>query len=379
MIRARLRGHTGGGVIAGAAILLAGFWTRALADAPPAHPLPLQPTPTVKVSRQIPLQFPNALGSHPDFPMEWWYVTGWLHTSTGQPLGFQVTFFRVRPARVWANPSAFNPRTLIFAEAAVSDPRVGHLLTAQRRARAGLGLAGAVRNRTDVWIRHWSLRQQGQGYEARIRGKDLRYRLRFTPTQPAMLEGPQGVSQKGPDPQNASYYYSIPHLRVSGSVDIKGQHAQVSGSAWLDHEWSVAYLPKAAVGWDWLGVNLDDGGALMVFMMRRADGTPLWLAATQRDARGRVRYIPVKDIHMYPEGWWRSPQTGIRYPVRWRVQVGNSRLAIVPRMDDQEFDARRSSGTLYWEGAIRAVAGKRTVGKGYLELTGYGGRLTLGP
>jgi len=339
--------------------------------------LPLQPTPDVKVTPQYPMQFPNALGSHPDFPIEWWYVTGWLQSASEKPLGFQITFFRVRPPKVWANPSAFNPRELLFAEAALSDPRIGHLLTAQRAARAGLGLAGADQDHTNVWIRHWYLRQRGRDYEARINGNKIRYRLQFTPTQPALPEGPQGISQKGPDPKNASYYYSLPHLKVSGTVAIKGQQEQVRGEAWLDHEWSAAYLPKKAVGWDWLGINLQDGGALMVFMMRRADGAPFWLAATERNAQGQVHDIPAKDIRMQSTDWWRSPQTGTRYPVRWQIQVGNLHFAIVPLMDNQEFDASRSSGTVYWEGAVRAMMGRQIVGKGYLELTGYGGRLAL--
>ena len=344
----------------------------------PGTPLPLQPTPDVKVTPQYPMQFPNALGSHPDFPIEWWYVTGWLQSASEKPLGFQITFFRVRPPKVWANPSAFNPRELLFAEAALSDPRIGHLLTAQRAARAGLGLAGADQDHTNVWIRHWHLRQRGRDYEARINGNKIRYRLQFTPTQPALPEGPQGISQKGPDPKNASYYYSLPHLKVSGTVAIKGQQEQVRGEAWLDHEWSAAYLPKKAVGWDWLGINLQDGGALMVFMMRRADGAPFWLAATERNAQGQVHDIPAKDIRMQSTDWWRSPQTGTRYPVRWQIQVGSLHFAIVPLMDNQEFDASRSSGTVYWEGAVRAMMGRQIVGKGYLELTGYGGRLALG-
>ncbi|MBU2831746.1 lipocalin-like domain-containing protein [Acidithiobacillus ferriphilus] len=343
----------------------------------PGTPLPLQPTPDVKVTPQYPMQFPNALGSHPDFPIEWWYVTGWLQSASEKPLGFQITFFRVRPPKVWANPSAFNPRELLFAEAALSDPRIGHLLTAQRAARAGLGLAGADQDHTNVWIRHWYLRQRGRDYEARINGNKIRYRLQFTPTQPALPEGPQGISQKGPDPKNASYYYSLPHLKVSGTVAIKGQQEQVRGEAWLDHEWSAAYLPKKAVGWDWLGINLQDGGALMVFMMRRADGAPFWLAATERNAQGQVHDIPAKDIRMQSTDWWRSPQTGTRYPVRWQIQVGSLHFAIVPLMDNQEFDASRSSGTVYWEGAVRAMMGRQIVGKGYLELTGYGGRLAL--
>lgn len=345
----------------------------------PGQPLPLQPNPPALVTPKNPLHFPNAYGSHPNFPIEWWYITGWLHTHSGQPLGFQITFFRVRPAKVWANPSAFNPRQLIFAEAAISDPHMGHLLTAQSAARAGLGLAGAEPHHTQVWIRHWFLRQvdNDSAYDAQIHGKHLSMKLHFSTTQPPLLEGPLGISQKGPDPQNASYYYSIPHLKVSGSVTIEGHPESVHGEAWLDHEWSAAYLPKAATGWDWVGLNLKDGKALMVFMMRRSDGTPLWLAATERSAHGQVRYFPSDQIHMQPSGWWKSPKTGIRYPVRWRLQVGKQVFHLQPLMDNQEFDANRSTGTVYWEGAVRATENGKGLGQGYLEMTGYGGHLSL--
>lgn len=357
-------------------LLLSPFAARAN-ELPPAV-LPLQPTPRVQVTPQHPLQFPNAYGSHPKFPIEWWYITGWLKNRAGHPFGFQLTFFRVRPNKVWANPSAFNPNQLIFAEAAISDPDVGHLLTAQRIARAGLGLAGADRDHTQVWIRHWFLRQTPDGYHAEIQGKNMGYALQFQQTQPPLLEGPLGISQKGPNPHNASYYYSIPHLQVSGQLRIQGKTEAVKGEAWLDHEWSAAYLPPSAVGWDWLGLNLDHGGALMLFMMRRADGSPLWLSATQRLGNGQVQYFHAGQIHMQATGWWRSPQTGIRYPVRWRIQVGKQDFTVTPLMDNQEFNASHSSGTLYWEGAVRAIHQGKILGKGYLEMTGYGGRLALG-
>lgn len=344
----------------------------------PAQILPLEPSVPAKVSPQHPLQFPNAYGSHPDFPIEWWYITGWLENAAGHPLGFQLTFFRVRPAQIWANPSAFNPRQLILAEAAISDPQIGHLLTAQRMARAALGLAGAKQNHTQVWIRHWFLQQTPTGYSAAIQGKSMGYQLHFSSTQPPLREGPQGISQKGPNPKNASYYYSIPHLQVRGHITIRGQRQTVHGEAWLDHEWSAAYLPPSAVGWDWLGLNLQHGAALMLFMMRRPDGSPLWLSATERMPDGQVQYFHAGQVHMQATEWWKSPQTGIRYPVRWQIRVGDQTFSINPLMDNQEFNASHSSGTIYWEGAVRALSQGKTIGKGYLEMTGYGGRLALG-
>ncbi|MBU2754300.1 carotenoid 1,2-hydratase [Acidithiobacillus sp. CV18-2] len=349
------------------------------AAALPPTALSRLPTPSVQVSAKHPLRFPNAFGSHPQYPLEWWYITGHLQSQSGHPLGFQITFFRLRPPQVWDNPSAFNPRQIYFAQAAISDPRIGHLLTAQRIARAGMGLAGAKKDVTEVWIDHWSLRQKGAEYQARIDAQSIAYDLHFQTTQPPLLEGPDGVSQKGPDPADASYYYSIPQLRVTGSVHIDGKVQQVQGKAWLDHEWSAAYLPKQAVGWDWMGINLANGGALMLFQMRKADGRALWLEGTWRHADGRVQYLHGQQITLQPLRFWQSPETGNRYPVAWRVQIPGLQFTLQPLMNNQEFVATRSTGGVYWEGAVRAIgAGARPLGSGYLELTGYGGRLQMG-
>jgi predicted secreted hydrolase len=344
---------------------------------PPAA-LPLLPAPKVEVSYSQPLRFPNAYGSHPQFRLEWWYITGHLHTATGAPLGFQITFFRLRPPQVWENPSAFNPQQIYFAQAAVSDPRIGHLLTAQRIARGGLGLAGAKAGRTDVWIGRWLLQQIGNNYQAQIDSGDLAYRLNFQTTQAPLLEGPQGVSEKGPDPKNASYYYSIPQLAVRGTVRIQGKEESVQGSAWLDHEWSQAYLPEQAVGWDWMGINLNGGGALMLFQMRKADGKALFLSGTWRHRDGQVQYLHGKQIQLQPLRYWQSPQTGNRYPIVWRVSIPGRSFTLQPLMPNQEFIATRSTGSVYWEGAVGAEANGKNIGSGYLELTGYGGRLQMG-
>ncbi len=356
--------------------ILALPWVALAAPAPAQ--LPQLPTPPVRVSPSDPLHFPNAYGSHPRFPLEWWYITGQLHNKSGQQLGFQITFFRLRPPTVWDNPSAFNPRQIYFAQAAISDPRLGHLLTAQRIARGGLGLAGADKDRTDVWIEHWSLRQKGKEIQARIDARQIAYDLHFRLTQAPLLEGPEGVSQKGPDPQNASYYYSIPQLAVDGSLRIDHKTESVQGTAWLDHEWSAAYLPKNAVGWDWMGINLAHGAALMLFQMREADGKALWLAGTWRHADGTVQYLRTGQIQLHPLRFWQSPATGNRYPVAWQVQIPGLHFELEPLMNDQEFIATRSTGSVYWEGAVTALAQGKQIGTGYLELTGYGGRLQMG-
>lgn len=323
------------------------------------------------------LKFPADEGAHPEFRTEWWYITGWLQTADGGPLGFQVTFFRTRPDVDERNPSAFTPHQLIIAHAAVSDPQHGKLLKGERIARASLGLAGAAEGRTEAWIREWRLESRGSAYYTRVEAEDFGYELTLERTQPPMLNGEAGYSRKGPDPQSASYYYSVPQLRVAGTVRRGDRVDRVTGTAWLDQEWSTAYLDTAASGWDWLGINLADGGALMAFRIRREDGGEHWAAATLRGPDGTQRTFGPDEVEFAPGRTWRSPRTNILWPVEWALTVGSRRFAVVPMMDDQEKDARVSTGVVYWEGAVTLRESGRDTGRGYLELTGYGERLRL--
>jgi predicted secreted hydrolase len=168
----------------------------------------------------------------------------------------------------------------------------------------------------------------------------------------------------------ASYYYSQPHLQVAGSVRIRGEERRVSGEAWLDHEWSSEPLAEGAVGWDWVGINLQGGGALMAFRIRSRDGGSLWAGGTLRSADGRQRLLGPAEVRFAALRRWRSPRTGAEYPVAMRVEAGPLAVELEPLMDDQELDASASTGTVYWEGAVRAK-GEKAAGRGYLELTGY--------
>lgn len=317
------------------------------------------------------LQFPRDYGSHPQFRTEWWYLTGWVKKADGTELGIQITFFRDRPLLDETNPSKFAPRQLLFAHAALADPSNGKLLHDQRAARAGFDLAEAKEGGTDVWIDDWSLQQTDSGYSARIAARDFDYVLEFKSTQPVLLQGGRGLSRKGPMPAQASYYYSQPQLAVSGTVTVKGEQFPVSGSAWLDHEWSSEYLAKDAAGWDWVGLNLADGGALMAFRIRDKKGGTFWAGGSLRSADGSVHVLKPEEVSFEPARRWRSPRTGVEYPVEMRLRAGGLDLDLEPLMDDQELDSRASTGTIYWEGAVRARAGGKLQGQGYLELTGY--------
>ena len=324
------------------------------------------------------LVFPLDHGAHPDFRTEWWYATGWLSLPDGSPLGFQITFFRVRTGIAEHNPSAFAPHQLILAHAAIADPRLGHLRHDQRVTRVGFGRAGFETARTGVWVGDWRLDQFDDHFQAEVRGGDFSYSLTFVPDGPPLLHGIGGFSVKAPNPRHASYYYSCPQLKVTGTVTLSGRQQTVTGQAWLDHEWSSELLPEAAQGWDWIGVNLDDGGALMVFRLRTKEQTALWTAATFRSAAGEVQVLSPEAVEFDALRRWRSTRTGIVYPVEWRVRVGPRTFQINPLFDDQELDSSRTTGAVYWEGAVRVTEGSHEIGRGYLEMTGYGERIQIG-
>ena len=332
--------------------------------------------PYAKVVPGYTMRFPYDEGSHPDFRIEWWYVTGWLDPETN-PLGFQVTFFRVRPELKHDNPSRFSPRQILIAHAAVSDPAHGRLIHAQRTARGAFGLAGAAGGRVETWVDDWRLARDGATYRARVPAPAFTLDLAFDATQAPLLQGRGGYSRKGAAPDAASYYYSHPQLTVDGTLARDGKRRTVRGVAWLDHEWSSQYMQKDAVGWDWIGINLDDGGALMAFRMRGPDGRSVWAGATWRQADGSVQTFEPDAVRFVPRREWRSAHTGTRYPVAWTVEAGNREIEIEPLFDDQEHDARASTGTIYWDGAVRALSGGKPAGLGYLELTGYWRRVSL--
>lgn len=314
--------------------------------------------------------FPADHGAHPDYRTEWWYVTGWLEVD-GKPLGFQVTFFRSRVSGQDANPSRFAPQQILIAHAALSDPARGRLLHDQRVSRAGFGLAEAAVGEAKVTLDGWRFEQRGDTFHVDIAAREFRLDLAFQPTQAPLLQGQDGYSRKGPKADSASYYYTLPHLRVSGTVTRDKSARPVTGEAWLDREWSSQYMEPEAEGWDWTGINLDDGAALMAFRMRRKGGGTLWAGGTIRSANGQVTVLEPDDVAFEVHREWRSPRSGTSYPVAMMLRAGSRMFELVPMMDDQENDTRRSTGTIYWEGAVRATEAGREVGRGYLELTGY--------
>ena len=328
------------------------------------------------------LQFPRDFGSHPELATEWWYVTGHARSQEEREFGYQVTFFRSRIDAAKPLNSAFAAKQIVFAHAAITDLEGKKLWHDQRIARDGFGVASTSQSDTDVRLRDWSLvrRPDSQGitYEAHVAADGFAIDLRFTPTQPVLLQGDAGLSRKGPSPDQASYYYSEPQLATRGRLTLQGRAFEVTGTAWLDHEASEALLHPDAVGWDWIGMNLDDGSALTAFHLRRRDGSALWAGGSMRAKGGAVRSFNETEVRFEAESTWTSPRTRAIYPTRWRVQTPGGTFIVRALLDDQELDGSGATGGVYWEGLSELLdtQGKR-VGRGYLEMTGYAAPLQL--
>ncbi|MBH1958248.1 MAG: carotenoid 1,2-hydratase [Burkholderiales bacterium] len=326
------------------------------------------------------LVFPRDRGSHPDFRTEWWYITGQATSreASQRTFGFQLTFFRSRVDGTQGMASKFAAGQLIFAHAAITDVQSQKLWHDQRIARDGFGVASASVQDMNLKLRDWSLRADGGRYTAELPATDFALSLQFEETQSVLLQGHQGLSRKGPEEKQASYYYSQPQLATQGNLQIKGKTFAVTGKAWLDHEWSDELLHPSAVGWDWIGMNLDDGSALTAFRLRDKDGRTVWTGGSFRSAQGALRIFNPGDILFKSGRSWKSPLTQITYPVEWVVRTPAETYAVKAVIDNQELDSRNSTGSIYWEGLSELRdSQERRVGTGYLEMTGYGQALRL--
>lgn len=325
------------------------------------------------------LHFPRDMGSHPEFAIEWWYVTGYVQAAQRE-LGFQLTFFRSRVAATQGMTSKLAAKQLLFAHAAVTDVSGQTLWHDQRIARAGFGVAQASEDDTDIRLRNWSLRRTPTHYRAQANGTQFDFDLTLRPTQPVLLQGEAGWSRKGPQAAQASFYYSEPQLQTSGTLTLQGRRLAVQGTAWLDHEWSQALLDPQAVGWDWMGMNLLDGSALTAFRLRDAAGQALWAGGSWRAATNGAtpRIFSPTEVRFEPLRYWSSPLTQARYPVQWRVHTPAGRFTVQALLEAQELDSRASTGAVYWEGlSLLLDEAGQLVGRGYLEMTGYASPLRL--
>jgi predicted secreted hydrolase len=331
------------------------------------------------------LSFPADHGPHPRFRTEWWYYTGNLSTSKGRRFGFQLTFFRsgLRPPgerKNWPAPaSAWRSDQVYLAHAAVSDIKGERHRQAEQMARPVLSLAGAEQ-RGAGWTIHlndWRAVIAPQGHHLEADTEAFALHLDLKPQKPVVLHGQAGYSRKGTTAERASCYYSFTRLGTTGVLTVDGIDHEVRGTAWMDHEFSSAPLEPGIAGWDWFGLQLSDRTEVMLYLLRRSDGSlhPA-SSATFVAAAGKVRHLTLKALRVQPLAHWSSPHSGGRYPTRWRINLVP--LGLILEVDaslaDQEMHTPRSTGVDYWEGSVRVKGtrdGQPVSGVGYMELTGY--------
>jgi len=336
-----------------------------------------------------PWSFPRDHWSHPEYRIEWWYLTGTLadSRSPARHFGYQLTFFRIGllPEERGLD-SLWSSGHLLMGHAALGDFSAGRhrfsdLLYRETPLLAGFGRFPDPRL---VWSRApagtdaiWDLRWNGEGFDFRARDDERRMAFDLTtrPTKPLVFQGPEGASRKGAGDAAASLYYSFTRLRTSGSLTLDGHTTPVQGESWMDREFSTSRLKPDQVGWDWFALRLRDGRDLMLYRLRRKDGETEFRSATLVSPRGEATYLSEDQWSIRATASWKSQATGTVYPSGWQLELPSEslRLTIIPWMQDQENIGRRSADLRYWEGAVllRGPDGSH-VGEGYVELTGYG-------
>lgn len=342
-----------------------------------------------------PFTFPRDHGPHPAFRTEWWYLTGNLAGEEGRRFGYQLTIFRVAlappsggsgasrrgdgPAVEGAGSggggsvgprSAWATRQAYMGHFAVTDADGERFLAEERFARGALGLAGAGLDPLRVWIEDWTIEgRAGDGFAARARGDGFAVELELERGKAPVLNGERGLSPKGPEPGNASYYYSLTRMPTRGTVTVDGRTIVVRGLSWLDREWSTSALSEGVVGWDWFALQLDDGTDIMLYRLRKKDGsTDRWSAGTVVAPDGQATRMDHNDFELEVLDRWQSPRGGT-YPGRWRLDAAplDRTLTVTPILAEQELDLT----VRYWEGAVDVTSEGAAIGRGYVELSGY--------
>lgn len=318
----------------------------------------------------IQFRFPEDFGPHPGYQTEWWYYTGNLTTPEGRAFGYQLTFFRrALSPHMKERTSDWATNQVYFAHFAVTDIRSKRFHSFEHFSRGALGLAGAQAEPYRVWVENWQAAGSEKTTTLTAEESSAAIHLDLVPEKPIVLQGDEGLSRKGAKEGNASYYFSQTRIASRGVVTVDGKEYRVTGNSWLDREWSTSALESGDVGWDWFSIQLDDQREIMLFQIRKKDGS------ISRFSTGKIVYqdgttrsLENDTFDITVTDWWRSPDTGITYPSGWIIETTLSpeRLTVTPRIENQE----HLHSFIYWEGAV-SVETEDSKGLGYVEMTGY--------
>ena len=332
--------------------------------------------------------FPRDHGSHDEYGLEWWYFTGHLSSQSGRRFGYELTFFRkgVRQAHLHDRSSEWAIHHLYFAHLALTDLQAQTFHFAEKLSRAGLGKAGANAHQMEVWIDKWSLKPVTPDHQSLFLkaskgniGLNLTLNLRKSP----VVHGEDGISRKGTKEGQASHYYSLTRLATQGEVVVDSTPIEVTGLSWMDHEFGSGELGQDQVGWDWFSLQFDSDMELMVYRLRKKDGSPDPASSgTLIVGAGNLKHLQVEDIVVETRNYWMSPHSHTRYPSEWVLEVPSAqlRVQVIPVLSDQELRTSKSTRVTYWEGAVDVEGqyrGRPIRGQGYVELTGYSQALRM--
>lgn len=324
-------------------------------------------------------EFPRDFFAHPDFQTEWWYTTGNVKTSDGRSFGFELTFFRQAVSRDDTQRGPWGVRDLYLAHLALSDLDGGHFYHSERINRAGPGIAGVNAQDGKVWNGNWSaVWNKGGTQELVAQNDDFQFSFILKSEKPPVIHGENGLSQKAEGVGHASHYFSQTRLVTTGTINLKGKHFNVSGLSWMDHEFFTHQLSADQAGWDWFSIQLEDKTELMLFILRRKDGTTdPFSSGTYIDASGKSSHLRAMNFSLQPQGAiWKSPVTGATYPIEWNISVPKLGLSLSAKtkLAGQELTGTTKFAPNYWEGAMEfsgTLANAQIHGAGYLEMAGY--------
>jgi predicted secreted hydrolase len=330
------------------------------------------------------LSFPVDHYSHPDFRTEWWYYTGHLETASGRRFGYQVTFFRfgVRDRQKDLKQMPLFTE-LYMAHFALSDIAAKKFVFRERINRGYGERAGAATDRYFVWNEDWKVEGGEKEHRITVADRGTTLKLSLSSLKPPVLHGDRGHSQKGEGEGRASYYYSLTRMETEGELAVEGRTEKVRGVSWMDHEFGSNQLGEDQVGWDWFSIQLDNKSELMLYLMRRKDGSvDPYSSGTLISGEGATKRLMLKDFHIDVLQRWKSPKSGANYPIKWKISVPGEglELEVTPSFADQELITNRSTRVTYWEGAVEikgTLNQSPIAGRGYVEMTGYAGKLTL--
>jgi predicted secreted hydrolase len=324
--------------------------------------------------------FPEDHGPHPDFRTEWWYFTGNLTDKENRKFGYQFTIFRTAlTKKKEIRNSDWGSNQIYMAHFAITDIEKNEFYFEERFSREANKLAGAQINPLKVWLEDWQVMQIDDNVKfdlptISISAKTGQAEIDFilNASKPKVLQGEEGLSQKGKQPGNASYYYSYTRLKTEGTILLSGKEFGVSGYSWMDREWSTSALSDDQAGWDWFALQFNDNSEIMYYQMRKKDGTPdVYSKGIIVNKNGSSRLINKDQVYLEVTDYWESP-SGVIFPSGWKLDIPdeNIKLEIIPAIKNQLMDVSIN----YWEGAvlIEGIKNKEQFsGRGYVELTGY--------